>query len=91
MACFCGCETFEKHTDGKIVGCVKCNHGRQNHDDEWREAARKNEQQSQKRDTDFWITISSNFYLNSQAQNSRSLSSYQRIFCIIACNWIQNG
>jgi hypothetical protein len=40
MACFCGCETFEKH-------------GRQNHDDEWREAARKNEQQSQKRDTDF--------------------------------------
>ena len=30
-------------TDGKIVGCVKCNHGRQNHDDEWREAARKNE------------------------------------------------
>ena len=53
MACFCGCETFEKHTDGKIVGCVKCNHGRQNHDDEWREAARKNEQQSQKRDTDF--------------------------------------
>ena len=53
MACFCGCETFEKHTDGKIVGCVKCNHGRQNHDDEWREAARKNEEQSQKRDTDF--------------------------------------
>ena len=29
MACFCGCETFEKHVDGKIVGCVKCNHGRQ--------------------------------------------------------------
>ena len=39
--------------DGKIVGCVKCNHGRQNHDDEWREAARKNEEQSQKRDADF--------------------------------------
>ena len=53
MACFCGCETFEKHPDGKIVGCVKCNHGRQNHDSEWRESARKNEQQSQKRDTDF--------------------------------------
>ena len=53
MACFCGCEIFEKHVDCKIVGCVKCNHGRQNHDDEWREAARKNEQQSQKRDTDF--------------------------------------
>ena len=48
MACFCGCETFEKHPEGKIVGCVKCHHGRQNHDDEWREAARKNEQQSQK-------------------------------------------
>ena len=47
------CETFEKHPDGKIVGCVKCNHGRQNHDDEWREAARKNEEQSQKRDVDF--------------------------------------
>ena len=33
--------------------CVKCNHGRQNHSDEWREAARKNVEQSQKRDTDF--------------------------------------
>ena len=53
MTCFCGCEVFEKHSDGKIVGCVKCHHGRQNHDDEWREAARKNEQQDQKRDADF--------------------------------------
>ncbi len=53
MTCFCGCENFEKHPDGKIVGCVKCNHGRQNHDTEWRESARKNEEQSQKRDTDF--------------------------------------
>ena len=53
MACFCGCETFEKHPNGKIVGCVKCNHGRQNHDDEWRAAARKNEEQSQKRYVDF--------------------------------------
>ena len=52
MACFCGCDTFEKHPKGKIVGCVKCNHGRQNHDDEWRESARKNEEQSQKRDVD---------------------------------------
>ena len=53
MACFCGCKTFENDPDGKILGCVNCNHGRQNHDDEFREAARKNEQQSQKRDTDF--------------------------------------
>ena len=26
MACFCGCEEFEKNPDGKIMGCVKCNH-----------------------------------------------------------------
>ena len=51
--CIPGCETFEKHPDGKIVGCVKCNHGRQNHEEEFRDAARKNEQQSQKRDADF--------------------------------------
>tara|TARA_B100001750_G_scaffold2244_1_gene1845 strand:+ start:469 stop:705 length:237 start_codon:yes stop_codon:yes gene_type:complete len=53
MACFCGCEDFEKDPNGKILGCVKCTHGRQNHDEEFREAARKNEQQSQKRDADF--------------------------------------
>jgi Zn ribbon nucleic-acid-binding protein len=53
MTCFCGCKTFENDPDGKILGCVNCNHGRQNHDEEFREAARKNEQQSQKRDTDF--------------------------------------
>ena len=52
MACFCGCEVFENDPDGKILGCVKCNHGRQNHEEEFRDAARKNEQQSQKRDAD---------------------------------------
>ena len=50
MACFCGCETYEKLImDSKI----NCGHGPQNHDDEFRAAARKNESQSQKRDTDF--------------------------------------
>ena len=53
MTCFCGCEEFVKSPNGKIMGCVKCNHGRQNHDNEWRESARKNTEQSQKRDTDF--------------------------------------
>ncbi len=32
---------------------VKCGHGRQNHDDKFRESARANEEQSQKRDADF--------------------------------------
>jgi hypothetical protein len=53
MACFCGCETYEKNDDGFKIACVKCGHGSQNHDDEYREAARKNESQSQKRDADF--------------------------------------
>ena len=53
MACFCGCETFQKDPNGYRVGCVKCNHGMQNHDSEFRESARKNEQLSQKRDVDF--------------------------------------
>ena len=53
MACFCGCETFEKDPNGFKAGCVKCHHGAQNHDSEFREAARANENQSQKRDTDF--------------------------------------
>ena len=39
--------------DGFKVACVKCGHGPQNHDDEFRAAARKNESQSQKRDADF--------------------------------------
>ncbi len=53
MACFCGCETYEKNPDGFKVGCVKCGLGLQNHDDEFINSARANEQQSQKRDTDF--------------------------------------
>ena len=53
MACFCGCNNFEKNPNGQKVGCVKCGHGRQNHDDKYRESARKNEEQSQKRDVDF--------------------------------------
>ena len=53
MACFCGCNDFEKNPNGQKVGCVKCGHGRQNHDDKYRESARMNETQSQKRDVDF--------------------------------------
>jgi len=53
MACFCGCKTFVKDEYGFKVGCVNCTHGPQNHDDDFRFAARKNETQSQKRDADF--------------------------------------
>ncbi len=53
MACFCGCETYVKNEDGFKIACVKCEHGPQNHDDAFRDAARKNESQSQKRDADF--------------------------------------
>ena len=53
MACFCGCETYQKNENGYNIACVKCGHGPQNHDDEYRAAARKNENQSQKRDADF--------------------------------------
>ena len=53
MACFCGCETYQKDDNGFKVACVECGHGPQNHDNEFREAARKNESQSQKRDADF--------------------------------------
>jgi len=53
MACFCGCERWQKNDDGFNVACVKCGHGPQNHDDEFRASARKNESQSQKRDADF--------------------------------------
>jgi len=53
MACFCGCETYHKNDNGYKVACVKCGHGPQNHDDAFRDAARKNESQSQKRDADF--------------------------------------
>ena len=37
----------------RFLACVKCGHGRQNHDDKYRESARMNEEQSQKRDVDF--------------------------------------
>ena len=53
MACFCGCETYEKDSNGFKIACVKCGHGPQNHDEEFRAAARANENQSQKRDADF--------------------------------------
>jgi len=53
MACFCGCEDYVKNEDGFKMACVKCGHGRQNHDDKFRESARANEVQSQKRDVDF--------------------------------------
>ncbi|MFB5604729.1 MAG: hypothetical protein ACE5R5_01740 [Nitrosarchaeum sp.] len=53
MACFCGCESWQKNDDGFRVACVKCGHGPQNHDEEFRASARKNESQSQKRDVDF--------------------------------------
>ena len=53
MACFCGCDTYEKNGNGFHIGCVKCGHGPQNHDDEFRASARANEGKSQKRDADF--------------------------------------
>jgi len=53
MTCFCGCQTYEKDANGFKMACVQCGHGPQNHDDEFRAAARKNEAQSQKRDADF--------------------------------------
>ena len=53
MACFCGCETYEKNPDGFKIGCMKCGHGSQNHEDAFRATARSNEGQSQKREVDF--------------------------------------
>ena len=53
MTCFCGCTEFEKNPNGQFLACVKCGHGRQDHDDKFRESARANEEQSQKRDADF--------------------------------------
>ena len=43
MTCFCGCKDFEKNPNGQMIGCVKCGHGLQNHDDKYRESARMNE------------------------------------------------
>ena len=53
MACFCGCNTYHKSDNGFKIACTECGHGPQNHDDEFRASARKNESQSQKRDADF--------------------------------------
>ncbi len=53
MACFCGCKEYIKNENGHKIACVNCNHGPQNHDDEFRAASSANESQSQKRDVDF--------------------------------------
>ena len=53
MACFCGCLQHRKNPNGFRVECMDCGHGPQNHDDEFRAAARANQEQSQKRDADF--------------------------------------
>ena len=53
MVCFFLFYTYEKDANGFKVACVKCGHGPQNHDEEFRASARKNESQSQKRDADF--------------------------------------
>lgn len=53
MACFCGCGEYQRDENGYKIACVKCGHGPQNHDEEFRAAARKNESQGQKRDADF--------------------------------------
>ena len=34
-------ETYEKYENGFKIACVKCGHGPQNHDEEFRAAARK--------------------------------------------------
>jgi hypothetical protein len=36
MACFCGCETYVKDSNGFKVGCVKCSHGPQNHEESFK-------------------------------------------------------
>ncbi|NIP61306.1 MAG: hypothetical protein GWN01_04650 [Nitrosopumilaceae archaeon] len=43
MTCFCGCESFEKNHDGSKLGCVRCGHGRQNHEEEFRAESRRDE------------------------------------------------
>jgi len=53
LACFCGCPKYEASPNGFVIGCVRCDHGPQNHDDEFRRSARANEGASQKRDADF--------------------------------------
>jgi len=53
MACFCGCPEHVKNPNGFRVECMECGHGPQNHDDEFRAAARANQEKPQKRDADF--------------------------------------
>lgn len=50
MTCFCRCEIYEKNPNSFKIGCMKCGHGPQNHEDEFRNSARA---KSQKRDADF--------------------------------------
>ncbi len=47
MTCFCGCETYVKDVNGFKVGCVKCNHGPQNHEESFK--LKSNIEDSQKR------------------------------------------
>ncbi len=47
MTCFCGCETYVKDANGFKVGCVKCNHGPQNHEESFK--LKSNLEDSQKR------------------------------------------
>lgn len=53
MACFCGCPRHVKNPNGFRVECAECGHGPQNHEDEFRGAARANQERPQKRDADF--------------------------------------
>lgn len=53
MACFCGCTKYMRNSNGYRLACVDCGHGPQNHEDDFRMSARKNESASQKRDVDF--------------------------------------
>ena len=53
MACFCGCAEYVKNENGYKIACISCGHGPQNHEEEFRAAARANESQDQKRDVDF--------------------------------------
>ena len=46
MACFCGCEIYEKDENGFKMACVKCGHGPQNHDEESRARVKKENQKS---------------------------------------------
>ena len=47
MTCFCGCETYVKDANGFKVGCVKCDHGPQNHEESFK--LKSNLEDSQKR------------------------------------------